>query len=154
MGFHSLVEDFDLTQAQVAERVGKSRVWSENSIRLLQLSEALRKFLIEGRLTVGHAKYFLVYRTRLEERKLERKQFPPGGPSGNVRKQLINLLIPKPIELAQDSHPKGSTAILPKVSNNNLDARLKLLGVGERKERLPLGSKIGKIWTKLFPLQA
>ena len=59
MGYHSLVHDFSLTQAKVAERVGKSRVYVTNLLRLLQLDEELREFLASGQLSTGHAKVLL-----------------------------------------------------------------------------------------------
>ena len=59
LGYHSLVHDFSLTQAKVAERVGKSRVYVTNLLRLLQLDEELRGFLASGQLSTGHAKVLL-----------------------------------------------------------------------------------------------
>lgn len=59
MGYHSLVHDFSLTQAKVAERVGKSRVYVTNLLRLLQLDGEIRGFLASGQLSTGHAKVLL-----------------------------------------------------------------------------------------------
>ena len=59
MGYHSLVHDFSLTQAKVAERVGKSRTYVTNLLRLLQLDEELRGYLGSGKLSTGHAKVLL-----------------------------------------------------------------------------------------------
>ena len=59
LGYHTLVHDFSLTQAKVAERVGKSRVYVTNLLRLLQLDEELRGFLSSGQLSTGHAKVLL-----------------------------------------------------------------------------------------------
>jgi len=59
LGCSALIQDFDLTQAQVAERLGKSRVYVTNALRLLQLDEEIQQDLAEGRLSVGHAKVLL-----------------------------------------------------------------------------------------------
>jgi len=59
MGYHSLVHDFSLTQSKVAERVGKSRAYVTNLLRLLQLDDELRSFLSTGKLSIGHAKVLL-----------------------------------------------------------------------------------------------
>lgn len=59
MGYDSLVKDFGLTQAKVAERVGKSRSYVTNSLRFLQLEEEIRDFLASGSLSTGHAKILL-----------------------------------------------------------------------------------------------
>jgi len=54
-----LVKDFGLTQAKVAERVGKSRSYVTNSLRFLLLEEEIRDFLASGSLSTGHAKILL-----------------------------------------------------------------------------------------------
>jgi len=59
MGYHSLVNEFGLTQAKVAERVGKSRSYITNTMRFMQLEESLRNFLADGKITPGHAKVLL-----------------------------------------------------------------------------------------------
>jgi ParB family transcriptional regulator, chromosome partitioning protein len=58
-GYHQLSRDFDLTQQQIAETVGKDRTTIANMLRLLQLPDAVRKLLQEGQLTMGHAKVLL-----------------------------------------------------------------------------------------------
>ncbi len=59
MGYHSLVNEFGLTQAKLAERVGKSRSYITNTMRFLQLEETLRNFLADGKISPGHAKVLL-----------------------------------------------------------------------------------------------
>ena len=59
LGYNSLVVDFNLTQANVAERVGKSRTHVTNLIRLLQLDDELKVLLSSRKLNVGHAKVLL-----------------------------------------------------------------------------------------------
>jgi len=55
-GYKALIDKFGRTQAQVAEVVGKSRVHVANALRLLQLPEAVKEMVREGRLTAGHAR--------------------------------------------------------------------------------------------------
>lgn len=57
--YYHLIEDFDLTQEQVAERVGKSRSAVANTIRLLQLPDAVKELIFEGKLSSGHARALL-----------------------------------------------------------------------------------------------
>ena len=59
IGYHSLVNEFGLTQAKVAERVGKSRTYITNTMRFIQLDEELRNFLADGKISPGHAKVLL-----------------------------------------------------------------------------------------------
>ena len=57
--YGQLVDEFGLTQEQVAVRVGRSRVSVTNSLRLLRLPEEVKDALLQGRLTGGHARALL-----------------------------------------------------------------------------------------------
>lgn len=57
--YQSLLNDFDLTQAQVAERVGKSRSAVANAVRLLSLPSSVQSALNEERISAGHARSLL-----------------------------------------------------------------------------------------------
>lgn len=59
MGYHSLINEFNLTQAKVAERVGKSRAHVANLLRILQLDDELKVFMSSKKLSTGHAKVLL-----------------------------------------------------------------------------------------------
>jgi len=59
LGYKSLIDDYSLTQEQVAERMGKSRSSVTNILRLLNLNEAEREALRRGTITTGHAKALL-----------------------------------------------------------------------------------------------
>jgi ParB family chromosome partitioning protein len=58
-GYAQLAEQFQLTQEDIAAKVGKSRAVVANSLRLLKLPAIVQKYLRDGRLTVGHAKVIL-----------------------------------------------------------------------------------------------
>jgi len=57
--FQKLIDEFGLTQEQVAERTGKDRTTIANSVRLLRLEEPILDLLEEGRLTPGHGRALL-----------------------------------------------------------------------------------------------
>jgi ParB family chromosome partitioning protein len=57
--YHRLQEEFGLSQEKIAERVGKSRSAVTNSLRLLQLDPRVRNFVVENKLTGGHARTLL-----------------------------------------------------------------------------------------------
>jgi len=65
--YRLLVEDLDLTQDEVARRVGKERATVANVLRLLHLSEPALASLEEGRISVGHAKAILSRRRREDQ---------------------------------------------------------------------------------------
>jgi len=54
-----LIEEFDMTHAQAAEAVGRSRVTVSNLLRLLELPEAVRAMLERRELDMGHARALL-----------------------------------------------------------------------------------------------
>lgn len=58
-GYKSLIENYGLTQAQVAETVGKSRSYVANTIRLLNLPKNVVEKLELGEITAGHARAML-----------------------------------------------------------------------------------------------
>ena len=57
--YNQLLEDFELTHEQVAERVGKSRAAVTNTLRLLGLPPGVQRLLTDGRLSAGHARALL-----------------------------------------------------------------------------------------------
>ena len=59
MGYQRLIQEFELTQEEVAGSVGKDRATVANILRLLKLGESIREELASGRLTLGHARALL-----------------------------------------------------------------------------------------------
>jgi len=57
--YQHLVQDFGLSQEEVAARVGKSRVAVTNTLRLLGLSQRVKQALAEEQITEGHARALL-----------------------------------------------------------------------------------------------
>ncbi|MCR5608854.1 MAG: ParB/RepB/Spo0J family partition protein [Lachnospiraceae bacterium] len=57
--YKRLIEEYNLKQDEVAEKVSKSRVTITNSMRLLKLDERVREMLIEEMITTGHARALL-----------------------------------------------------------------------------------------------
>ncbi len=57
--YHRLMTEFGLTQDQAAERVGKSRSAVANFLRLRQLDDAIKTSIIEGGISMGHARALL-----------------------------------------------------------------------------------------------
>jgi ParB family transcriptional regulator, chromosome partitioning protein len=64
--FDRLMEEFHLTQDEVASRTGKDRATVANSVRLLALEEPLLEWIEEGKITAGHGRALLA----IEDRKL------------------------------------------------------------------------------------
>lgn len=57
--YSKLMEKYGLTQEDVSARVGKSRPFIANAVRLLDLSDEIKEMLKDGRLSAGHARALL-----------------------------------------------------------------------------------------------
>ncbi len=67
MGYQSLIEEYDMTQEQVSERVGKSRPAVANALRLLSLPEYVLEMVADGRLSAGHARAVMSLKDEREQ---------------------------------------------------------------------------------------
>lgn len=65
--YKRLIDEFNLTQQEVAEQVGKSRPSVANSVRLLDLPEVIQKSLMDGQLSAGKARALLSLKDQREQ---------------------------------------------------------------------------------------
>ena len=68
--YQQLMEDFELTQEQVAQRVGRSRSGVANTLRLFQLPPSIQRLVAENQLAAGHAKALLATPDRIFQERL------------------------------------------------------------------------------------
>ena len=59
LAYKRLIKDFNLTQEELSKRIGKSRVTITNTLRLLNLSEDVQQYIIEGVISEGHGRALL-----------------------------------------------------------------------------------------------
>lgn len=65
--FDQLAEEFDFTHREIAEKIGKSREYVSNSMRLLKLPEKVKKAVIAGKITEGHTRPIMMLRDNPEK---------------------------------------------------------------------------------------
>ena len=65
--YRRLIDEFGLTQEQVAERVGKSRTGIANTVRLLKLPRRVQEGLEVGRISEGHARALLAFQNEPQQ---------------------------------------------------------------------------------------
>lgn len=82
-GYQSLMEDYGLTQEQVAQRMGKSRPAVANTLRLLSLPDDLMQLVEEGQLSAGHARAIL------------------GAPSAELQRQAAKRVVEEQLSVRQ-----------------------------------------------------
>lgn len=58
--FQRLMQEFDMTQEEMAHKVGKSRPYIANTLRLLGLNKIVRNLVVEGKISAGHARALLI----------------------------------------------------------------------------------------------
>ena len=64
MAFRALAEDYDLTQEELSEKVGKSRSAIANSVRLLDLPDDILEMVANGDISAGHGRTLLGVKNR------------------------------------------------------------------------------------------
>lgn len=100
VSYRKLVEEFNYTQEQVADSVGKSRASVANKIRLLALPVDIKKALKDGQITEGHAKALL----SIEDPKKQAEVFQSILSNGlNVRE------VEKKVQGHREKSPKGES---------------------------------------------
>ncbi|MBI1817807.1 MAG: ParB/RepB/Spo0J family partition protein [Deltaproteobacteria bacterium] len=71
--YRRLIGEFALTQEQVSEKVGKDRSTVANTLRLLQLSNAVQELIASGKLAAGHARALVNVRSETEQLRIARE---------------------------------------------------------------------------------
>lgn len=59
LAYKSLLEEHDLTQEEISEKIGKSRSAIANTLRLLNLPEEIKEMVVHGKISAGHARALL-----------------------------------------------------------------------------------------------
>lgn len=70
LAYKRLMEDFSMTHEMIAEKVGKDRSTITNTLRLLTLPESIQNYLLQGKITFGHARALLSLTNRKQQEEL------------------------------------------------------------------------------------
>ncbi|MFZ5597864.1 MAG: ParB/RepB/Spo0J family partition protein [Bacillota bacterium] len=135
MAYKVLIEDFGLTQEDVSRRVGKSRPFVGNMVRLLMLPEEVQKMLSENKISAGHARAILgiqdagkqvaaarrIIRTQMNVRQAESlvKKMTLAKKQGKVKRNSqylnlereLNLIFPAQVKLREKKDGGGRVVI-------------------------------------------
>jgi ParB family transcriptional regulator, chromosome partitioning protein len=91
MGYTNLMKSFNLTQEQLAQRLGKSQSTIANKIRLLKLSEEIRGKLLHNGLTERHARALLRLETEEAQLKMLREITERGLTVSQAEKRIDRI---------------------------------------------------------------
>ena len=140
-GYKVLMEDYNLTQEEAAERVGKSRSNVANVLRLLNLSAPVRALLSEGKLSAGHARALLGLKGGAQEKAA--RAVVEGDLSVRQTEALVKKL---------QSPPKEPKADKPAGVDYVAEAERELSGRLGRRCHISTGKKKGKIELEYYGL--
>ena len=92
LGYKKLMDDFSLTQEEIATKMGKSRSSVANSLRLLALTDEVLTMVRKGELSFGHAKVILSVSNKSLQKEIAQKVIKEGL---SVRALTFNWLSKK-----------------------------------------------------------
>lgn len=95
MAYKRLLEEFNLKQDEVAERVSKSRTAVTNSMRLLKLSDRVQQMIIDDMISTGHARALLAIDDEEQQYMLANKIFDEKLSVRETEKLVKDLKNPK-----------------------------------------------------------
>ena len=95
MAYKRLLEEFDLKQDEVAERVSKSRTAVTNSMRLLKLSKKVQQMIIDDMISTGHARALLAIDDEELQYKIDNRRYDQKLSVRDTEKLVKSLKAPK-----------------------------------------------------------
>lgn len=101
--FKRLLEEFQLKQDEVAERVSKSRTAVTNSMRLLKLDEKVQQMIIDDMISTGHARALLAIEDKEQQYILANKIFDEKLSVRETEKLVKDLKKPKKEKTKKDT---------------------------------------------------
>ena len=136
-GYKTLMDEYNLTQEETAERVGKSRPAIANSLRLLGLAPSVREMVSTGILSAGHAKCLLA----LTDTEIQEKIALTVSQNGYSVRQT-EVLVKKTLETSK----KPTKAVKTGITVNYLEDIERRLSSGlGRKVKFVAGRKKGRV---------
>jgi ParB family transcriptional regulator, chromosome partitioning protein len=138
--YSQLVEDFELTHDQVAQRVGKSRAAVSNTLRLLQLPPSIQHLVIDGRLSAGHARALLGTPDRTFQESLARRAVDDHLSVRAVEDEVRDHVAVVPAPRAEGSRPAlrpPGLLELEELLSSYLDTRVKV-AMGTKRGRVTI----------------
>lgn len=142
LGYRSLIDTYGLTQEQVAEQMGKSRVAITNTLRLLNLKENELEALRGGAISAGHARALL----SCENDELRKEMLKAAKEGASVR-QLEAMA--KAVKTEKLTPPKAAKTLHKDTFYNEVEISLKN-ELGRKVYIKPTGEGKGTITLEFF----
>lgn len=133
LGYKSLIENYNLTQEEISEAIGKSRPHIANMLRLLNLQKEVIEMINQGFITAGHGKVLLRVTDKIQQINLANKVIDE------------NLSVRETEELTKNIFVEKKKKETPQKDIFTLDIEEKLMNVLGTKVNISKGKKKGKI---------
>lgn len=143
LAYKKLLEEFNLKQDEVAERVSKSRTAVTNSMRLLKLSEEVQRMIIDEMITTGHARALLGVSDPEQQYLLAQRIFDEKLSVREIEKMVKNM--GKPIKEKKDKTIDESLQIIYQDISEKLKVKL-----GTKVNVVPKENGSGKIEIEFY----
>lgn len=131
LGYKKLIDDFSLTQEQIAKKMGKSRSSVANSLRILNLPNNVVALLKDGKISPGHAKVILSCENPKKQSEIAKsivdndlsvratEQLIKESPKKNIAKHKTNLNLKLAFETIEKSMSSALNAKVKIVDKGN-----------------------------------
>lgn len=141
-GYKRLMEEFKLTQDQIAEKVSKKRTTITNAIRLLNLDDRVQEMVITDKLQTGHARAILAIKDPDKQYEFAQKVFDERMSVREVEREIKKM----EKEEAGGGKPKDEDAVTEKLAAVYQDVEEKLKqSMGTKVKIHPKDRKTGRI---------
>ncbi len=134
--FQRLVQEFNLTQEQLAERTGKDRSTITNSLRLLKLPQKIQQLVQDDKLSMGHARALLALESVDDQCALAEKCVQQGWSVRQLEKTVALVKSPQESQTAPKRMDPNVKAAVEKMERT-LGTRVRIIE-GRRKGRIEI----------------
>lgn len=131
-GYARLMETFQLTQEQVAQKVGKSRAAVANALRLRGLAPESRALLGAGKISAGHAKALLGLGSAVQQESAARLVVRDDLSVRATEKLVASLLNPRPAKAKKGKAGSADWRDLEQRLQRSLGTKVKLVGTASK----------------------
>ncbi|WP_030193323.1 ParB/RepB/Spo0J family partition protein [Streptomyces sp. NRRL S-87] len=146
--YDQLLQDFNCTHDQLADRIGRSRPQVSNTLRLLRLSPPVQRRVAAGVLSAGHARALLSVEDSEEQDRLAHR-IVAEGLSVRAVEEIVTLMASEPKSSVKPKGPRAGGRVSPALT----DLASRLSDRFETRVKVDLGQKKGKITVEFASME-
>lgn len=129
LAYKRLLEEFNLKQDEVAERVSKSRTTVTNSMRLLKLCSGVQQMIIDDMLSTGHARALIPIENEEQQLQLAQRIFDEKLSVREVEKLVKGILKPNDKKPKKEEAPQSLQYIYQDIENRLKEKMSRKVGI-------------------------